>query len=326
MPVTAVDDDYFVNRNNYYANRSEIPPLTDEKPMSGWKIVGLAVLGLGVLAAAGFGVRWLWRKRQAANDTTDTPDRITPSNGPRPAPSPAPSPAPERAKAPSHEFIGTAELDPELREVLETDFANAWPPDAETIDNLTQEDLIIFAVEGVPTGNYTETRQELINAQVLSVETTIVRARVKEPVKYAAHFGSHPGHGLEVGESVEVPRSKILVAARRTGPKPTGYDSEGKAVAQFKPTTQTTTVYKVKPGTPYDLILPYRTDRLVWQTKSKNTTSNLVTMIHIGQKAALEQIKFTEGSLRGPFSVVVMTDDPQQGLVFVARWDFDLQA
>ncbi|MFV8750474.1 hypothetical protein ACNOYE_07970 [Nannocystaceae bacterium ST9] len=316
----ATIDDYINNDiGNDYGKRPNLP-LTDEVPMSPWKILGLAALGVGVLAAAVGGAIWWWRKRKDANE-------ITPSKPPRVVPTPdgKSTPEPERAKNPAHQFVGTAELDPELREMLETTFTGAWPPDTETIDNLTQDDMIVFAVEGVATGNYTETRQELINAQVLSVEASIVRARVKGPVLYAAHFGSHPGHGLEVGESVEVPRSKVLVAARQKheGPQPTGYDSEGKAVAQFKPTTMTTKVHSVKPGTPYDLVLPYRTDTLVWQVQAKN---HLVDMIRIGQRAALEQIKFTEASLRGPFSVVVMNDDPKLGYVFVARWDFDLQA
>ena len=287
------------------------PPLTDETPMPPWTMIGIAALGVSVLAAAIGGAIWWWRKRQDANKITDT---ITPARAQS-----------TRAQNPSHQFVGTTELDPELKEMLKTIFSNAWPPDAETIDSLTQEDMIVFAVEGQPTGNYTETRQELINAQVLSVETTIVRARVKGPVMYAAHFGSHPGHGLDVGESVEVPRSKVLVAARQKqeGPKPTGYDSEGKAVEQFKPTTLTSKVYPVKPGTPYDLILPYRTSTLIWEVQAKN---NLVKMVHIGEKAALEQIKFLEASLRGPFTVVVLNDDPKQGHVFVGRWDFDLQA
>ncbi len=70
-------------------------------------------------------------------------------------------------------------------------------------------------------------------------------------------------------------------------------------------------------------MLPYRTERLVWQVKAKD---NLVTMIQIGEKGLLEQIKFTEGSLRGTFSVVLLNDDPKDGLIFVARWDLDLQA
>ncbi len=318
MPLKAVDDELY----DEYAKRPNLP-LTDETPMPPWKMIGIAALTIGVVGAAIGGAIWWWRKRQEANKAADTIDGITPSKGPRPAPSPTPTPA--RAKNPSHEFVGTAELDPELREMLETTFSNRWPPDAETIDSLTQEDMIVFAVEGQPTGNYTETRQELITAQVLSVETTIVRARVKGPVMYAAHFGSHPGHGLDVGESVEVPRSKVLVAARQKqeGPKPTGYDSEGKSVEQFKPTTLTSKVYPVKPGTPYDLILPYRTSTLIWEVQAKN---NLVKMVHIGEKAALEQIKFLEASLRGPFTVVVLNDDPKQGHVFVGRWDFDLQA
>jgi hypothetical protein len=328
MPVSAANaDDYFMS-DAASGDRPFVPPLTDEKRMSPWAIAGLTVLGLGAVAAAIGGFVWWFRKRKAEQDEQQLkPERaptIKPSGEPRPSPDATPRPSPGPA-APRHAFVGKADLEPELAEELATMFGNGWPPDNATIENLKQDDVIVFAVEGVPTGNFTEPRQELLSATVLSVEETFVRGRVKGPSLYASHFGSHPGHGLEVGESVEVPRSKVLVAARPKpeANKPTGYDSEGKAVAQLKPVSLTNKVQGVKPGTPYDLVLPYRTDRLVWQVKAKD---DLVTMIKIGEKGLLEQIKFPEASLRGPFSIVLLTDDPKEGIIFVARWDLDLQA
>lgn len=326
MPVSAANaDDYFMRDPIFASERPYVPPLTDEKRMGPWAIAGLTVLGLGAVAAAIGGFVWWFRKRKAEQDEQQLkPERaptIKPSGEPRPSPDATPRPS-----GPRHEFVGKADLEPELAEELAGMFGNGWPPDDATIENLEQDDVIVFAVEGVPTGNFTQPRQELLSATVLSVEETFVRGRVKGPVQYAAHFGSHPGHGLEVGESVEVPRSKILVAARPkpdANDKPTGYDSQGKAAAQLKPTSLTNKVQAVKPGTPYDLVVPYRTDRLVWQVKSKD---DLVTMIKIGEKGLLEQVKFAEASLRGPFSIVLLTDDPKEGIVFVARWDLDLQA
>ncbi len=51
----------------------------------------------------------------------------------------------------------------------------------------------------------------------------------------------------------------------------------------FKPSEMTKTTYRVKPGTPYDLVLPYRTGELQWYVDEK-----LVTMVHVGQKANFE--------------------------------------
>ncbi|HLT41031.1 MAG TPA: hypothetical protein VK034_32360 [Enhygromyxa sp.] len=120
---------------------------------------------------------------------------------------------------------------------------------------------------------------------------------------------------------MEVPRAKILVAARPTDPKTTGYNSQGKPAASFKPSDTTRRTYKVKPGTPYDLILPYRTTELAWHVDDK-----LVKMVHVGQKANFEQIMFTEDSLRGDVTVRALDEDPEVGTVFVARWDFVLDA
>jgi len=181
--------------------------------------------------------------------------------------------------------------------------------------------VIVFAVESEPTGNYTNTRQELINAKVLSVEKTVVRGRVVGPVAHAEHHGSHAGHGFRVGDLVEVPRSRVLVAARPTDPKTTGYGSQGKPATSFKPSDVTKQTYKIKPGTPYDLILPYRTAELAWFVDEK-----LVKMVHVGEKANFEQIMFTEDSLRGNVTVRLVDEDPKEGTVFVGRWDFVLDA
>ena len=53
--------------------------------------------------------------------------------------------------------------------------------------------MIVFAVESEPKGTYTNTRQELVNAKVLSVEKNVVRGRVIPPVAHAEHHGSHAG-------------------------------------------------------------------------------------------------------------------------------------
>lgn len=52
----------------------------------------------------------------------------------------------------------------------------------------------------------------------------------------------------------------------------------------------------------------------------------LVQMNHVGEKANFEQVMFIEGSLRGDFTVRVLDEDPEVGTVFVARWDFVLEA
>ena len=60
----------------------------------------------------------------------------------------------------------------DFRATLDELLPEAWPPDDPTVNSVVAEDVIIFAVESEPTGNYTETRQELINAKVLSVKSS----------------------------------------------------------------------------------------------------------------------------------------------------------
>ncbi|MCA9687857.1 MAG: hypothetical protein KC457_37210, partial [Myxococcales bacterium] len=87
----------------------------------------------------------------------------------------------------------------------------------------------------------------------------------------------------------------------------------------FKPSSDTKQTYQVKPGTPYDLRLPYRTPQLVWHIDSEQ-----VKFVHVGEDGLLEQILFAENSLRGPVSVRVIDEDPELGAVLVGRWDFKL--
>jgi hypothetical protein len=259
---------------------------------------------------------YAWKRRREKKTT----DGLAPNIPDKPTPSPSGPPWPGDT-APRGHYTGIDHLDPALREVLEELFPNAWPANKEAIDSLQKDDVVVFAVESEPTGNYTSTRQEVLNAKVLTVEKTAVRGRVVGPVAHAEHHGSHAGHGFRVGDQVDVPREKILVAARPTDPKGTGYDSQGDAAASFKPSDVTKQTYKVKPGTPYDLVLPYRTPELAWYVDEK-----LVNMVHVGQKANFEQIMFTESSLRGDFTVRALDEDPEVGTVFVARWDFVLEA
>ncbi|HLT36925.1 MAG TPA: hypothetical protein VK034_11590 [Enhygromyxa sp.] len=287
--------------------------------MNTMKVIGLVTGGVVLAALIGGGIYW-WRRRKQKTDglAPNIPDA-------RPAPTPGPTPSgpprPASETAPRGHYTGRDHLDPDLRAALDELFPSTWPPDDATIDALETDDVVVFAVESEPTGNYTNTRQELINAKVLSVEKTVVRGRVVGPVAHAEHHGSHAGHGFRVGDLVEVPRSKILVAARPTDPKPIGYGSHGKPAAVFKPSDVTKKTYKVKPGTPYDLVLPYRTPELAWYVDEK-----LVKVIHLGEKANYEQIMFSEDSLRGDVSVRALDEDPQEGTIFIARWDFVLDA
>lgn len=279
-------------------------------------IAGGLVLATMVGGGLYAGFKW-WRSRKAKTDglAPNIPDK------PRPGPTPSGPPRPAANTDPRGHYSAIDRLDPELRAELDERFPSAWPPDDATINSLELDDVIVFAVESETTGSYTSTRQELISAKVLVVEPETVRARIVGPVAHAEHHGSHAGHGFRVGDQVDVPRAKVLVAARPTDPKGTGYDSQGDAAASFKPSDTTKQTYKVKPGTPYDLILPYRTPELAWSVDQK-----LVKMVHIGEKANFEQVMFTEDSLRGPFSVRLLDNDPEVGNVFVGRWDFVLDA
>ena len=146
-----------------------------------------------------------------------------------------------------------------------------------------------------------------------------MRARVVGPVEYAEHIGAHAGHGFRVGDLIEVPRTKILVAARSSEPKREGFNSEGEAAGVFEPSHETKQTYTIRPGTPYDLVLPYRSPDLEW-----SVDRDMVKLKHLGSKGNYHQIMFSEDSMRGPVTVRVLDRDPKTGLVFVARWEFHI--
>jgi hypothetical protein len=281
------------------------------------KVIGV-LAGVSIIALIGGGFYLAYKAKKGLKDLVDDLKDKIPTN-PEKRPSGGEADDPPFRSPPSGLIMDKGDLPPELVAVLDEKFQDFWPPDDEVIDNMTDEDVVVFAVESEPVGNYTATRQELISAKVLSVETNVVRARVIGAVVYAEHHGAHAGHGFRVGDLVEVPRSQILLAARPAEkPKPE-YDGHGKAAQTFKPSELTKQVYQVRPGTPYDLVLPYRTDELEW-----HVDRDMVTTIHLGNDGLLEQIMFSEDSMRGAVTVRVQDRDPKEGLVHVARWDFTI--
>lgn len=294
--------------------------------MNTMKVVGFVAAGVGLAALVGGGI-WLWRRHKAKQTKPEREPKIgpTPSKPPR-DPYAKDDEGEDEDATPKHwatkgHYISQDELDDELTKELIEMFPGDFTPNDEVLDNLTQEDVVIVAVESEPSGPYENTRQEFVTAKVLSVEKTMIRARIQGPIAHAEHHGSHAGHGFRVGKLIEVPRSKVLVAARDGSPKKTGYGSRGKPAATFAPSSKTKETYHVQPGTPYDLVLPYRTKELAWYQDRE-----LVKMIHIGSKGPLEQVMFTEDSLRGDVAIRALDEDPEHGTIFVARWDFEIEA
>lgn len=275
------------------------------------KVIGWVAAGLGLAAAVG-GLIWFFKRRQAKTDKPEDRPR-TPSAPPRAPTTDGP------AHPPTFHFMGrdATHLDPELVAILDEAYDSGWPPEEASLEQLETEDVIIFAVESEPVGPYERSVQELISAQVLSVEKTVIRARVVSPIRHSEHLGTTAGHGLRVGTAVEVPRSSVLVGGRRKQAE--GYDSRGKAATTFKPSSDSKQTYLVKPGTPYDLRLPYTTPDLEWFVEGKG-----VKMVHVGDDGLFSQILFTEDSLRGPVTVRVLDKDPKVGDVLVGRWEFKL--
>ncbi|MFV8755739.1 hypothetical protein ACNOYE_34745 [Nannocystaceae bacterium ST9] len=295
------------------------------------KILGWISLGGILIGGAVAGGVYLHRRRQAKDKATPGPTPSKPPRDTEDARKPDADPAPKR-NAPDFEYVGGADgpdeglrasekhLNPSLVAEMNAMFGDIWPPDDAAIDKLEYGDVVVCAVESKPTEDFDNPQQEIINASVLSVEKTEVRARVISPVAYTNHHGNEAGHGIYVGALLEVPRSKILGIARRKPPeKPTGYGSKGAAANTLKGSDHTKQVYKVHPGTPYDLVLPYRTENLHWYPSRDN-----VKFEQVGEKGLLHQILFTEASVRGPYSVSVLDHDEKAGKVFVARWDFEL--
>ncbi len=64
-----------------------------------------------------------------------------------------------------------------------------------------------------------------------------------------------------------------------------GRAPDGGLVVRLKPSNHPKQTYKVRPATPYDLILPYRTRKLAWYIDRE-----FVTLTHVGDKGLLEQV------------------------------------
>jgi len=111
---------------------------------------------------------------------------------------------------------------------------------------------------------------------------------------------------------IEVPRGEILVAARSTVVKGTGYGAEGEAENTFKPSSITREEYKSRPGTPYDLVLPIRMEHLEWYVDD-----GVAEVVRIGEKGLLEQVMFSEGSRRGEVTLRVLNRGPRRRLLSI---------
>ncbi len=285
-------------------------------------LIGWIAAGVGLVAAVG-GLYWYLKRREAKAEGKK------PSTRPKPGPTPSKPPRVpkdedefegeviDKGYVTGFNFIDSDSLPPEDVMVLNELFADGWPPDEETIDSLETDDIIVFAVESMPVGPYTKVTRESLGATVLVVEKTTVRARVIGEVRHSEHLGTQAGHGMRVGTVIDVPRESILAAAKKSDAE--GYGSKGEPVATFKPSSDTKKTYIIYPKTPYDLRLPYRTPELEWHVDPK-----LATMEHVGDDGLLEQIAFTEGSLRGSVTVRAIDNDPELGKVLIGRWDFKL--
>ena len=291
--------------------------------MTTMKSVGLVTLGMSLTALVGGGIFYWYRRRNQKTDTSDAKGkkRVVPSRPPRKtdADDAGDTDDDDVDRRAQGVLISQAELPSALEAAIRENFADSWPPDDETINNLTTEDVVVVAAMSKPVPGYEKPRMELITAKVRSVEKTHVRARVVGPVEYAEHIGAHAGHGFRVGDLIEVPRTKVLVAARSSAPKREGFNSKGEAAGVYEPSHETKKSYTVRPGTPYDLVVPYRTPDLEWTVDRKT-----VTMKRVGSKGNYEQIMFSEDSMRGPVTVRALDRDPKEGLVFVASWEFHI--
>lgn len=289
------------------------------------KIGSLLLLGAVALGGLGAGI-WWYRKRKAAK----AEQQPTPSNPPRqPKPEGEATPPPRPAKRNPFDFVDAAQVHADLVVDLASTLDTAWPPDEQAIDAMVDKleygDVVVCAVQSNPDEIFEEPRQELINASVLSVEnkstrdSTLVRARVIGPVAHTDDHGNFAGHRIHVGAQIDVPRRFVLAVARRKHPTKSGYGSRGEAAAELDPSNTTRKVYKVHPSTPYDLVLPYRTENLHWYPSREKVKIEMV-----GEKGELQQITFTEASVRGPLSLTLLDHDEKAGKVFVGRWDFEL--
>ncbi|EDM74165.1 hypothetical protein PPSIR1_39180 [Plesiocystis pacifica SIR-1] len=290
--------------------------------MKTWQIIGLvAATGLGVSAGIWWFLKRHLAKRNADADSGDAAAEGEAETQAKPKTKPSRrvvddevSPRP----ATGH-LLGVDELDPELRAKLDERFPDGWPPTDEVIDNLEPKDVLVVAVQSDPNGPFERTQVELMEVTVLEVGEETVETRIRPAVMLAEHFGTFAGHGHRAGERLTVPRDKILVAARESGEQATGYGSKGHPEGRLKP--DLTAVYKVNPETPYDLIMPYRTDEMVWTTNREN-----VKFMRVGEHGLNEQIMFCEDAARGSVTLRAIDNDPEMGKVLIGRWNFEISA
>ncbi len=282
------------------------------------KMIGWVTMG-GLLLAGSIGGALWWQFRQRR--TAPSP---VPSNPPRkaePTDEPPTTDARPTKNQPHCHTLRRDEVSPELVADFDAMFSADWPTSTtdEVIDKLQPGEAILFVVESEQTEDFDLPRQEIITAKVLSVGRSEVHGRVIAPIAHADHHGNHAGHGLHVGSRVEVPRSHVLAAAR-LGHDPerpaSGYGSQGEPARVFEPSKRGQ-VFTVHPSTVYELDLPYRTETLKW-TQSRDD----VKYSQIGDHRLRHQIKFTEASVRGPYSLTLFDEDQREGTVFVGRWDF----
>ncbi|EDM78408.1 hypothetical protein PPSIR1_06151 [Plesiocystis pacifica SIR-1] len=288
----------------------------EEEPMTAMRTVGIVAATLATTAVIGGGAYWLYKRRKKKKDDEladdddvvlkdfeDDDDPITPDD-----------------IRPRGGFMDRNTLPDDVKQEFIEAFGGYAPPKDEILDNLTQEDVILFGVKSEPVPGYPEVREEILTAKVRTVEDTVIRARISEPEEFSAHLGSYAGHGFRFGEMVEVPRGVIIFAAR---PKPTdvtGYGKHGRPAGTFESSHVTKKSYDVHPGTPYDLVMPYITDDIEFHVDRAMVRFELV-----GTKGLHQQIVFKEGSMHGDVTLRALDRDPKTGLVFVARWNFHIE-
>ncbi|EDM81658.1 hypothetical protein PPSIR1_22114 [Plesiocystis pacifica SIR-1] len=275
--------------------------------------MGVVAATLAATALVGGGAFWLYRrwekkKEEEELDPEDLPDDYDDDGTTEPI-------VPEEVR-PRGGFMDRQKVPQEVKQEFIEAFGGWAPPNDEILDNLTQEDVVLFGVVSEPVPGYPLEREEILTAKVRTVEDTVIRARICENAEFSAHLGAHAGHGFRFGEMVEVPRGVIILAAR---PKPNGiegYGKYGRAGGRLVPSEPTAKPYDIYPGTSYDLVMPYITDDVEFHINREMVRFELV-----GTKGLHQQIRFSEDSLRGDATLQAMDRDPKTGrLHFLARW------
>ncbi|EDM79628.1 hypothetical protein PPSIR1_21409 [Plesiocystis pacifica SIR-1] len=281
------------------------------------KTVGIVAATLATTALIGGGAYWFYKRRQKKKDEEEVDPEDLPNDADDDGVTEPVTPDEVR---PRGGFMDRNTLPDDVKQKFVEAFGGYAPPKDEILDNLTQEDVVLFGVKSEPVPGYPSVREEILTAKVRTVEDTVIRARISEPPLYSAHLGSHAGHGFRIGEMVEVPRGVIIFAAR---PKPSevkGYGEYGRPAGTFESSHVSKKSYDVHPGTPYDLVMPYITDDIEFHVDREMVRFELV-----GTKGLRQQIVFKEGSMHGDVTLRALDRDPKTGLVFVARWNFHIE-